>query len=59
MKAYLDAVKIAYGVVEPDCHFEKWLKLAYNQADRLDPTKKAPPSILDKPKPEPGDYKLW
>ncbi len=60
IRGYLKSLREAYGVIEPGSEFEEWLKWAYNQADRFDPTKKdTVPSILDKPKPEPRDYNLW
>lgn len=39
----------AWGI--EDCSdMAKWLKWAYDQADRLDSLRESPPSILDKPK---------
>jgi len=62
LRAYIEAQKadyIARGVnIGPRSKAGKWLKWATEQADRLDPLKKSPPSLLDKedeynPKPEP------
>jgi len=38
----------------------KWIKWALDQADRCDPLKKSPPSILDNPRPTiPYNLKWW
>ncbi len=47
LRAYIRAVK-KKRIMTP-----AWIKWAYEQADRLDPLKESPPSILDKPKPSP------
>jgi hypothetical protein len=44
----------------PGCGFEQWLVWAHKQADRLDPLKPSPPSILDEPMPEePEPQRAW
>jgi hypothetical protein len=51
LRDYIDAKKadyIARGVsIDPASEAGTWLKWALNQADRLDPLAKSPPSILD------------
>ena len=37
--------------IKPDSEMAKWVKWANEQADRLDPLKESPPSVLDNPPP--------
>ncbi len=57
LRSYVEAVKEnhtkEHGAIEDGSDMAKWLKWAYDQADRLDPLMESPPSILDKPKPTP------
>ncbi len=51
IRAYLKAVKEdvveRQGLIEPGSELNKWLTLANQQADRLDPLVKDSPSVLD------------
>jgi len=56
IRCYIEANKQRYlashGQIEEGGEFAKWLVWANEQADRLDPLKDSPPSILDEPVPE-------
>lgn len=56
IRAFIEAKKEAYnqqhGAIESGCEFEKWLVWANNQADRVDPLKESPLSILDEKEPK-------
>lgn len=47
LRAFIHAVKADAGEFSPESDFAKWLVWASLQADRLDPLKESPPSILD------------
>jgi len=56
IRCYIEANKQQYLAshdhIEEESDFVKWLVWANEQADRLDPLKESPPSILDEPMPE-------
>lgn len=47
LRAYIQAVRADASEFDPESKFAKWLVWASLQADRLDPLKQGPPSILD------------
>lgn len=47
LRAFIHAVREDAGDFSPESDFAKWLVWASLQADRLDPLKESPPSILD------------
>lgn len=47
------------GTIEIGGEFAQWFVWATQQADRLDPMKTSPPSILDEPIPEEPEPKSW
>jgi hypothetical protein len=51
LRLYIQAVKENYtnqnGTIPPGCEMDEWLKWANLHADRMDPLKVSPPSILD------------
>jgi hypothetical protein len=47
LRAFIHAVREDAGEFSPESDFAKWLVWASLQADRLDPLKESPPSILD------------
>jgi hypothetical protein len=51
-----------HRTVEPSSEFSNWLAWANQQADRMDPTRPSPPSILDEEelgKDEVPHWKRW
>lgn len=52
-----------HGAIEPGSQFANWVEWANQQADRLDPLKPSPPSILDEKieevKDEPRQWRAW
>ncbi len=68
LRAYIEAATQAYlqrdAVIEADSEFARWLQWAQQQADRLDPLKLSPPSILDEKVEDEADddsrrYRRW
>jgi len=51
LRAFIHAARERYTTINPESKFAKWLVWASLQADRLDPLKKSPPSILDEERP--------
>lgn len=47
LRRFIDAVKRIHGAIEPGSEIAQWLDWASQQADRLDPLRPSPPSILD------------
>jgi hypothetical protein len=62
LRAFIEAAVKSYigknGTIEADSDFEKWIKWAREQADRLDPLVTSPHSILDEDTPRPL-YSGW
>lgn len=62
LREYIDAARRRHveqqGTIEPGSEFAQWVEWALQQADRLDPLRESPPSILDKkvPKEEPPEH---
>ncbi len=58
IRQYVEALREAalskHGTIELGSDVDKWITWAIQQADRLDPLVKSPPSILDEPEPS-----LW
>ncbi len=48
-----------HGKIDLDGEFGRWVDWATQQADRLDPLTKSPPSILDEPMPEEVKPRAW
>jgi len=51
VEAFREAALNKHGTIEPGSDIDKWITWAIQQADRLDPLVKSPPSILDEPEP--------
>lgn len=51
LRAFIHAAREKYPIINPESKFAKWLVWASLQADRLDPLKNSPPSILDEDRP--------
>lgn len=47
LRAFIHAARAKYPDISPESDFAKWLVWASLQADRLDPLKNSPPSVLD------------
>jgi len=47
LRDFIQAARDRHPVIEPESRFAKWLVWASLQADRLDPLKAGPLSILD------------
>lgn len=57
IREYIEAVKDdCLSKKKLDAEKEAWIEWAHQQADRLDPLKKSPHSILDEPRPSPPSY---
>lgn len=57
LREYIEAVKKdAIANNQLDKEKEEWITWAYQQADRLDPLKESPHSVLDEPRPEKISY---
>lgn len=63
LRKYIEARKkqyvAAHGDITPESDLARWLDWARQQADRLDPLAKSPPSILDEPMPEEPKPRYW
>jgi hypothetical protein len=51
LRAFIHAAREKCPIINPESKFAKWLVWASLQADRLDPLKNSPPSILDEERP--------
>jgi hypothetical protein len=66
LRDYVEAAKRKQveqqGKVDPDSEFAQWVEWALQEADRLDPLRDTPPSILDTKVPDeepPGFPSYW
>jgi hypothetical protein len=63
LRRFIDTVKQMHGAIEPGSEIAQWLDWATQQADRLDPLRPSPPSILDEKieegKNEPSNRRPW
>jgi hypothetical protein len=51
VEAFREAALRKHGTIDPGSDIDKWITWAIQQADRVDPLVKSPPSILDEPEP--------